>query len=58
VDVIKRKQKAPALNERRPLERAGNRSIFQRATLAVFMGTAVAGNVLRRRAGRGRHSVS
>jgi membrane protein len=55
--VIKR-EKAPAPPRRRPAERAKNRSIFQRAVLALFVGTAVAGGVIRRRAGRGRHSVS
>ena len=56
-DVIKRK-KASASRERRPADGAGNRSMFQRAVLGLFVGTAVAGGVIRRRAGRGRHAVS
>lgn len=57
MDVIKR-EKAPSSRRRRPVDRPGNRSLLQRAILALFVGIAVAGGVVRRRAGRGRHSVS
>jgi membrane protein len=52
VDVIKRKKGA-----RRQPVRNQKRSIFQRAALGLFVGTAVAGGVIRRRT-RGRRSVS
>jgi membrane protein len=57
VDVIKRK-KATASVEPRPPVSNKNRSIFQRAALGLFVGTAVAGRVIRRRTTRGRRSVS
>jgi hypothetical protein len=56
VDVIKRKKAGPSLERRAPV-RNPKRSIFQRAALGLFVGTAVAGGVIRRRT-RGRRSVS
>jgi hypothetical protein len=57
VDVIKRR-KAMASRDGRPPVTNKKRSIFQRAALGLFVGTAVAGRVIRRRTTRGRHSVS
>jgi membrane protein len=61
VDVIKRhgqpKSAPKSSNERPPAGEPENRSSLQRAILALFVGTAVAGGVIRRRGGRGRPSI-
>jgi len=57
VDVIKRKKSgAPASPPPAPVRRP--RSVFQRAALLAVVGLAVAGGVIRHRAGRGRRSIA